>query len=266
MTTHYGSTYEGADEFLHTRGRKVVRKKVGNNTYLVRHGDTIALQLHATYVVIYEPDKIRLETGGWLTVTTKDRINHGLPSGWSITSEKGTWYLREGGWSNARTVVRYTDGITLIRERGTWQVDPRTTLPYEDQHREDRHNAAMRKLITKYLKGLTPDVLAKAWSTTAGDCILCRIGDTEDVGRGEDRPRYVSIGDKMGDTQHLIEHMVEGYYVGHLFMSALSEAGYIAHTSHSVETTKRVTRAYLARRLYVGATTTHNGRRPVTAA
>lgn len=48
-----------------------------NNTYLIRRDvDTIALRLHSTDVVTWHADgSMEVSTGGWNTVTTKDRIN-----------------------------------------------------------------------------------------------------------------------------------------------------------------------------------------------
>lgn len=65
-------------ETLLLHGRKG-RKKVDRNTYLVQEGDgSVSLILHQTDVVHYYPDKLVLRTGGWHTMTTRDRIELGL--------------------------------------------------------------------------------------------------------------------------------------------------------------------------------------------
>ena len=57
------------------------RRKVGNNTYAeILHDNSVGIMLHSTYVVKIHPDNTyTLQTGGWQTVTTKDRINQYSP-------------------------------------------------------------------------------------------------------------------------------------------------------------------------------------------
>lgn len=57
------------------------RRKVGNNTYAeILHDNSVGIMLHSTYVVkIHEDNTYTLQTGGWQTVTTKDRINQYSP-------------------------------------------------------------------------------------------------------------------------------------------------------------------------------------------
>lgn len=61
--------------------RNVKRRKVGNNTYAeILHDNSVGIMLHSTYVVkIHEDNTYTLQTGGWQTVTTKDRINQYSP-------------------------------------------------------------------------------------------------------------------------------------------------------------------------------------------
>jgi hypothetical protein len=87
-------TYDQACDLL-TKGRKG-RKKLENNTYLERHDeDTVAVVLHSTAVVKIRSDgTFVLNSGGWLTVTTKDRINNYSPV--RVSSVRGTWKLYDG--------------------------------------------------------------------------------------------------------------------------------------------------------------------------
>jgi hypothetical protein len=65
-------------------------RKLANNTYLHQRGDSYAVRLHATDIVIIHPDgTFSLNTGGWFTVTTKDRINRFSPA--RVYSEAGVW-------------------------------------------------------------------------------------------------------------------------------------------------------------------------------
>jgi hypothetical protein len=71
------------------------RKKLQNNTYLEQRGEDFAVRLHNTDVVTIHADgTCTLNTGGWDTVTTKDRINSYSPA--RVSSERGTWYIASG--------------------------------------------------------------------------------------------------------------------------------------------------------------------------
>lgn len=56
------------------------RRKLQNNTYLVQTREGFGIRLHNTVIVEFKlGGRIRLNTGGWLTVTTKARMNAYLP-------------------------------------------------------------------------------------------------------------------------------------------------------------------------------------------
>lgn len=81
-------SYVEAAQFLGNKSRK----KLENNTYLERRDpETIAVKLHNTDVVTYTPGAVELKTGGWQTVTTKDRLNTYGPL--SVYQRKGEWYI-----------------------------------------------------------------------------------------------------------------------------------------------------------------------------
>lgn len=251
--------YTSAANHLHTRSKPVPRKKVANNTYLERRTDeSIALVLHNTDVVTYHLDgRIVLDTGGWLTVTTKDRINAGLPRPWHLSSNKGTWELREG-YGYVNTITRYTDGITLHEVgEGSLELDEDTCLPASQREKDDAHNTTIQRLIGKYLKAYTE------YDEDAA-CRLCMILHTTPHAHS-DREVYVLVGDGMEDTQHLIDHMLDGHYPYTLLLAAISERGYNAEVviGHR-DIAKRSLRGYLGARLLRGATAGANGRKPVT--
>lgn len=84
--------YEGWQVVLGDRESR----RIGNNTYVERVGDhgEVAIRLHRTNVVTFRKDgAIDLNTGGWFTPTTKDRINAALPQRWYVASRKGVWFL-----------------------------------------------------------------------------------------------------------------------------------------------------------------------------
>lgn len=252
--------YTDANLFLHTRGKAVPRKKYANNTYLERREVLgiryIDLRLHATVIVTWSHDgMLRLDTGGWLTVTTKARMNDVLPGGWVLSSSKGTWTLRHVG---SGASYRYTDGLTMRRlSNGSWDVVVETTLPESQQVKDDRHNDAMRKLIGRYLKDMP-----EQWDTEPRLCHLC-LGTWQSRPSGE-RGRYIAYGDALDDTQHLIDHMLDRTYPHALLIAAVTQQGYTTAVLDHPSITRRAVRSYLCSRLYVGATAPVHGKKPLS--
>jgi hypothetical protein len=111
------------------------RRKLENNTYLetrypdrtydrdlTLHVETVeyAVRLHDTDVVTLHPDgSYTLDSGGWRTVTTKDRINRYAPV--RLYSDKRVWWLRprwvapDSPHSDASNSVsvRFEDGMSV---------------------------------------------------------------------------------------------------------------------------------------------------------
>lgn len=84
------------------------RRKLCNNTYLEKHrlGDMICFKiiLHRTDIVkIFENNTYQLKTGGWLTKTTKDRINMYSPA--KIYQKRGNWFLDNGNEFQENMIV-----------------------------------------------------------------------------------------------------------------------------------------------------------------
>lgn len=219
-------------------------RKIGNNTYLHRlDADTIALRLHATDVVTFRPGTVTLDSGGWRTVTTKDRLNYVLP----VYSEKGTWYV--GGYKEARIV--YFDGITFA-EDGELLSDP-IPDPTGEAAKVKRQIAGFAKLCGETLAAGMP-------VPGGGDCFYCQMrtadGDT--------------LGDSFNDVSHLESHMEEGYVVPSLLYNAVAEKGYpyptiiLGWSDRDAETmggrgghtdmVKAAVRDYMKRRLLPGQT------------
>lgn len=103
-------------------------KKVANNTYLIVIEDAkgnkgIGLRLHSTVVVKFFEDRTEVYTGGWETVTTKDRINSFLPVG-RINQKDHVWYWNDGEAS------RFEEGDQIVQLAGDyrWAVRNRNAM------------------------------------------------------------------------------------------------------------------------------------------
>ena len=104
--------YAMADSRL--TGRCSLRRKVGNNTWLVRNSsiplDTIHLKLHNTNILTWYYDgMVRLNSGGWKTVTTKARMNEYLPYGWRVFQQNYVWGL----YRHEHPYVNFEDNMIL---------------------------------------------------------------------------------------------------------------------------------------------------------
>lgn len=99
-------------------GMKRDSKKIANNTYQEKIPGGVRIRLHNTPVVVfYENGKIVLNSGGWQTVTTKDRINRNLGHfGFYVNSIDGRWYVNKIGedrhWPFFDGMVLYRDKVT----------------------------------------------------------------------------------------------------------------------------------------------------------
>lgn len=87
---------------------------IANNTveYHKEDGARI-IRLHHTDILTFQTDnKIVLNTSGWQTVTTKDRMNAHLPwPDYKIAATKGQWYIYQGGWEGKK--IAFYDGVIL---------------------------------------------------------------------------------------------------------------------------------------------------------
>lgn len=239
MNTYNGSTFKEAEAFLAGKGSR----SIANNTRLERREDgSIAVRLHATDVVTYRPDgSIVLESGGWRTVTTKDRMCRYLPAPWRVYSERGVWgighvlYLDDGsrGWVG----YRFHDGLELDKTEDV--VDPEPFGP-------DPAERATLKAIAAYVKLVRETFAPRDRSELApgpGDCWFCCMVTENGT----------TLGDASGNHDHLREHLTEGYVVPSLVFHALQEAGYRSpeaiYLYGSADSIGRAVRRYVKTRL-----------------
>ena len=174
-------------------------RKVGNNTYLkLRDRGVIAVLLHSTDVVRFYPDGcVKLDSGGWKTLTTKDRMNRFSPL--SVCSDKGVWYVSDGGGEH--DTFTFADGLTYRPETGEFKgvgPDPKETVK-------------LRKRVAKYAKDFVAAfVKGDVPEPSGGDCWCCSMFDRAGATNNAD---------------HIKEHIEESYFVSSLLMNAMEEFG-----------------------------------------
>jgi len=112
--------YEQALEFLGGR----TSRKYANNTYIQMNPDMnqIGVFYHGNRIVTFYPHSVGFSSCEWQTLTTKERLNWFLPSGWYLYQEKKKWYIVKRHWDNDVEVIdeltSFYDGITILNPQG----------------------------------------------------------------------------------------------------------------------------------------------------
>jgi hypothetical protein len=167
-------------------------KKVDHNTvrYTTTEGDVV-YRLHRTDILtICKNGTVVLNTGGWRTLTTKDRLQKFLPAGIRVFSEKGVWMVSIGNSNYVFEDGMRVDNNGKVKGAGSMIK-----------------NLKMRKRIQKYAGDYVQALVdGKIGAPGNGDCWGCLMVDKEgNPGLGAD---------------HLVSHMDGKYYVPSLVWNA----------------------------------------------
>lgn len=158
---------------------KTRKRKLANNTYLVVRDDGgLGIKLHATEIVIFYNDRIELNSGGYQTVTTKERMNRFTQ--FSITQKNFIWYV-DG--------LPFKDGITFYNDgriEGVG-VDPKETSKLVEKVKQYAINYANAFANGEVLKPNNGD----CWG-----CLFHSEGKTV-----------------IAKEEHILNHIKDQYYV-----------------------------------------------------
>lgn len=220
-------------------GRNANGRKIGNNTYAERRGDSIAIRLHSTDILTFNSDgSLEANSGGWKTVTTKSRLNEYLPNGFGIGQTKGIWYWNQYN-GQFKTLGQFTDGD---------KISPEGKLQIQAEPDEEKKTLKLRKRILKYAKLCADSVPLSEPGN--GDCWYCHMVTTEDE----------TLGDSFKNTDHLESHMDESYVVPSLVFHAMKEKGWttdkipfaaaFGHADFMLDIAKREVKTAVARYMY----------------
>lgn len=189
------------------RGRHS-QKKLANNTYLEELDDgSFGVKLHETFVVKIHPNgEYTLDSGGWKTVTTKDRINRYSPV--RVYQQNSIWYLEDGSLFEDGCIVT-ADGVMFGSKDKPEEVERKKKL--------------LDRRVRKYINGFADSVSGKGLDTPdPGDCWDCYL-QAKSVANG--KVPSLKERDPMG-FDHLLSHMEENYYVPSLLWKAIQDRGY----------------------------------------
>ncbi len=212
--------YRSKREIMEGVENVVKSKIIARNTVEYVKGDgTVVVRLHRTDIITRTLGGMYvLNSGGWQTVTTKDRINKFSPA--FIRSEKGIWMMNGH--------IPFFDGV-IIDQHGAVQNPEDAPRLSDLMGLKDRINRFV-KLVDTCETLPVPD---------NGDCWYCRFF------KGE-------------DNEHLISHVNEHYLHGSLLVNAMRWAGYNDHSislhfqMDLRDTFKRVLRRYMKHSLDLG--------------
>ena len=85
-------------------------KKIKGNTYKINNTTNDVIRYHETNILTFESDHVTLNSGGWLTKSTKERINEHLPKGVHIMQKDFRWYVID---NRDNTKKDFYDGIII---------------------------------------------------------------------------------------------------------------------------------------------------------
>jgi len=173
-------------------------RKLARNTYLRAEGEDVVVKFWDTDIITIDKEGIyTLNTSGYRTLTTKDRLNEFGPA--RVSQEKGIWYIRD---------AVFADGIKLSADGKV----------LSGQGAED-FSKIMRKvdkLVSKYITGYIAHLMKEKGLSqdTGGDCLFCQM---QDVAK--------KVKEPMG-YDHYLMHFEEEYYVTSILMKGITESGY----------------------------------------
>lgn len=189
----------------------VKSRLVDNNTVEYERADgSKVIRLHLTDIIIFNLDgSVTLDSGGWQTVTTKDRMNKYGRIGLHILQEKSVWYVYD-------TISNSKYSTTYARDaRESWipYADGITIHPNGSVTGEGEDPAKFKKLqkqIDLYVKGFMAALEArKVGVPSGGDCWGCYFKDEN--------------GREVMGSSHILDHFKEKYYVPSLLFNAIKE-------------------------------------------
>lgn len=204
MSTSDPRSYADAHKLCTEHPRFPKRRLDGRETYLYGRGDEYIVSLFGKEIVFYRPDNsIHLDTCGWKTVTTKERMNRLMPRGWKLYSQSGQWWLVRPGpnwdWESAPK----------------WAIDRSFTILPDDsvagaisaEQVAEQHKLVKR--VKAYAKAYAQALFAGNVRAPSGaDCWFCHMVDTK-------------TQEPWGGTDHLLSHLDEKYYVPSLLVNAM---------------------------------------------
>lgn len=194
--------------------------------YTLENGERRIRYIATDILTFYQNGDIKFDSGGYRTKTTKDRFNT-LQDDIRFYQDKSIWWIYSGNGNR----VAFQDGM-ILKKNGKIRMPSRRNV--------EKHTKKLLKQINAYCRKMKE--MDSLPYPDGGDCWFCAL-------RAQDGS---TMGDFMKDTEHLMNHLEEGYIHGSLIYNALMWAGYredqlpyIWNMDHSVRAVKRYLKFHL---------------------
>jgi hypothetical protein len=182
-----------------------------NNTRIVRTSEhSIGIKLHETIVVNYFDDgKIQLNTDGWKTITTRDRMNY-WQNDFEIYQMKFIWYLL------------YKDNKYLFQDNmilfpsGKVELNGKVIKPMSSNN--EKKLLKLKTKTDKYCKEFIDKFFKhEIEKPNQGDCFYCQgMVEQAELINGK-----IEITGMCTNGDHILSHIKENYFVPTLLNNAI---------------------------------------------
>jgi len=223
-------TYHELESYLKKGKRRIntTDRPIANNTRVIKRSPTsIAIKLHNTDVItLFENGSIQLNTDGWKTVTTKDRMTRFLSAGISIYSERFIWYVRLD-----KKVYLYEDYMIITHDRFVTDANGKAIKEHSKSIEKKKRNQL--KKIDKYIKTFLKELNdGNIDAPSAGDCWICQafngqpIADKMFDGKLVDGKLETTPFKENPHCNCIQSHIDEKYFVPTLLWNAIKSECY----------------------------------------
>ena len=221
-------------------------RPIAANTRVEQLDDgTIGIKLHQTYIIKYYSnilsgiqmhggDTIQLNSGGWNTKLTRERIDQFCPL--NVWTERFVMYVSKFNWYQIHLnkekgikskVYHFRDRMWFNPDGKVWvkeNSEPVQLKPYNKK--DETKKRKQLKQIDTFIKNYLDKLLSgKMNQPGVGDCFICQFeAGSEQIEMGTLTKKEYQPG--VVDSNHLISHMKEKYYVPSLIWSVIRSEYY----------------------------------------
>jgi len=233
-TTRDPNNYNDLNFYLQNdkRGKRksIDDRPIDNNTRVIRRShNSIAIKLWDTDIItFYDNGSIQLDTGGWKTVLTKERMNQYLPSTIRVYSEQYIWYIR----FNKKQYL-FENGMYLTYDRIITDSDG-NPIAEHSKDVEKKKRSQLKKIneyIQLFLKALQNGEVP---APSQGDCFICQAFNGQPIADKMSEGKLVNGKLELTpfkDNPHcdcIQSHIDEPYFVPTLLWNAIKSECYDA--------------------------------------
>lgn len=179
-------------------------RKLANNTWIRLENDAIVVKYHNSDIVTLQPDKVALNSCGWMTSTTKARLNWFIPQPYRVSQINKVWYVWD--YRTRKNASLFYDGMgfSYNMTKEMWVIDSPvdSTDPDRLARQASRYVAAFANAFVR----------GRINNPDGGDCWYCYL-----------QSEGVTLGDKI-NNDHILAHVKENYFVPSLLYRAIVDS------------------------------------------